>query len=447
MKIAPGTPLLVYAKWANGHQWGGSGRGGQISLPGQAKDSFVEVIRPTGLDVAVDIDGNLANRFQASRSKESLKVNGQIRSRVEGEGKFQIYQAQLTDLKAKLFEIANDTEKAKQVLGDDWKVKVEDRYMKRDSAGQLILAKDGFPIPDPMVDTYYDNATLDGAKNDMAIRYRWTEGNATGAWNFKPGIGRSSAAGVMYRLEYGVDTTSDKPAAIAKFADSLHALNPFQKIREQTGQKPSSFFKPAVKIIDHRYKFKLEHTNGLIIEISLDDATAENLREGGKRKTRFGQLEMDIDHLATSSTSKLTVANSAYMISAITQLNTQLSDKAVIAGGIALHDEADLKARGNIISGHADDFRLATEAIVKLRNKLLGKNWMPGAQKYAIAAESLRLIKQPEASKSVRALREKERTSPKTLLMKLKERDLTAYELSQIPADVKAGTCKAIFAK
>ena len=54
--------------------------------------------------------------------------------------------------------------------------------MKKKKDGSLILDKDGLPTPDPMVDTYYDNDKYDAAKNDMAIRYRWTEGNATGAW-------------------------------------------------------------------------------------------------------------------------------------------------------------------------------------------------------------------------------------------------------------------------
>lgn len=453
LKIGPGTPLFVHAAWkAYGgnwsHQWGGPERGGLITIPGKAESS-VDVTRPTGLDVAVDIDGNLANQFQVPNSKQGLKRGGQIRSRVEGEGKFQVYEEQLTELKAKLFELATDENKSREVLGENWSLKVEDRYMKRDKDGNLILAADGFPIPDPMVDTYYDNERADGAKKDMAIRYRWTEGNRTGAWNFKPGIGRSSPTGVMYRLEYGVDTTSDRPSAIARFADSVSALNPFQRIRELTGEKPSSFFKPAVKIIDHRYKFKLEHKNGLIVEISLDDATAENLRSNGKRKIRFGQLEMDIDHLATSSTTTMSVNNTnTYVGKGSKNLRDAFGDGEVkITGGVALHSESDLQNKGAIISKHKSDFRIATLAISRLRNNLLGDNWMPGAQKYAIAAEKLELIEQKDASKSVKDLRNKERTSIKTLLMKANEGDLTTYELSLISADLKAGTCKAIFGK
>ena len=47
-----------------------------------------------------------------------------------------------------------------------------------------------------MVDTYYDNATFDAAKHDVAIRYRWTEGNQAGAWNFKPGLAVVDADGL-----------------------------------------------------------------------------------------------------------------------------------------------------------------------------------------------------------------------------------------------------------
>src|SRR5690606_5395123 len=113
----------------------------------------------------------------------------------------------------------------------------------------------GFPMPDPMVDTYYDNDSFDAAKNDMAVRYRWTEGNRTGAWNFKPGLTMATPEGVVYRVEYGVDTTSDKPGELAKFTDSSHPLNPFQMIRQVVpGSTPSDFLKPAVEITDFRYK-------------------------------------------------------------------------------------------------------------------------------------------------------------------------------------------------
>ena len=88
---------------------------------------------------------------------------------------------------ASLRDHANDPAEQARIFGPGWTLKLEDRYMKRDPVTkQLILDAHGLPTPDPMVDTYMDNDNFDAASNDMAIRYRWTEGNKTGNWNFKP---------------------------------------------------------------------------------------------------------------------------------------------------------------------------------------------------------------------------------------------------------------------
>ncbi|MEK7356744.1 MAG: CYTH domain-containing protein, partial [Bdellovibrionota bacterium] len=316
LTIEPGMAMVVKADFAGGHNWGGFDRGGVFFLPppldkqgkpmvlapSASKAIQTPAARPTALDLAFNIPTAMTNIFNDRATGAGLKAGGQIRSRVEGEGKFQINQAEYLHIKKLLIELAADPAKAAQILGPDWSIKFEDRYMKKDAAGQVIKGADGQPIPDPMVDTYYDNDKFDAAKNDMAFRYRWTEGNQTGSWNFKPGIGRSEANGVMYRVEYGVDTTDDKPSTLKAFADSFHPLNPFQIIRDVIPDaKPSEFLKPAVRLEDNRYKFKLHHKNNLEIEISVDDVRAFDLRKDGV-PARYFQIEMDIAHLATNST-------------------------------------------------------------------------------------------------------------------------------------------------
>lgn len=440
LKVEPGMALVVKADFPSGHNWGGFDRGGVFFLPPrlgadgkpvvesvtQAKAATMPAARPSALDLAFNIPTTVTNVFNDRESGAGLKTGGQIRSRVEGEGKFQINQAEYMHIKKLLIELANNPQKAAEILGSDWTIKFEDRYMKRDKSGQVIRGSDGLPIPDPMVDTYYDNDKFDAAKNDMAFRYRWTEGNQTGSWNFKPGIGRSDANGVMYRVEFGVDTTDDKPQTLKAFADSFHPLNPFQIIRDVVpGAKPSEFLKPAVRLEDNRYKFKLHHKNNLEIEISVDDVRAFDLRKGGK-PARYYQLEMDIAHLATNSMNVVNGASGATygggikykptgqnwerafynwaddasLQDAVTKFLGALGPNAQFDGRPVLHDGTDLAQDSALLMSRKQDFDMAGDIIEKIRKYTMPKGWRPGAQKYAFAAASLGLVEFKEMSKS-----------------------------------------------
>ena len=69
-----------------------------------------------------------------------------------------------------------------------------------------------------------------------------------------------------------VDATDDKPESIKSFVDSMDQMNPLKMIRELVpNSTPSDFLEPSLKITDKRFKFKLTHTNGLVVEVSLDD--------------------------------------------------------------------------------------------------------------------------------------------------------------------------------
>lgn len=430
LQIGPGTTLFVYTNWAKapgaGHQWGGVARGGAITLPGTPSSPEVanlnaKLPRPTELDLAFPIKGDMANQFNSADGNVGLKRGGQIRSRLEGEGKFQIDIGEegFDEIRKRLFEIAQDRTLANKIFGNEWSIKVENRYMQRDSSGQLILDEKGFPIPDPMVDTYYDNADFDAAKNDEAIRYRWTEGNQTGAWNYKPGITDTTDDGLVYRIEYGVDTTDDKPETVAKFAESDHPLNPFKRLRNiSESGKATDFFKPAAKLTDYRYKFLLEHRNGLKVEVSLDDVRAESLRPGvGSGPKRFVQVEMDIDHLATRSNRNSWATGTLKHIDLNNQSSqmflSALDENAFFDGRPVMHDIEDIGSGSALRLQRKADFDLATEAIVKIREDVLGDKWMPAPQKYAFAAYALEFVDEKPQSASMQHLFKKAGLTPR----------------------------------
>jgi hypothetical protein len=444
--VGPGTPLFVYAQFENGsqffHQWGGVARGGIVFMPGQTLQASSQgtpdsSTRPSELDIAYPINQTLANQFVDRNSKAGLQVGGQIRSRVEAEGKFQIPLNDFDHVRAEIFKLAKDPALAQTIFGADWTFELQERYLLKNADGSLQIGADGFPVPDAMVDTYYDNDKFEAAKNDIAIRYRFTKGNNTGAWNFKPGLALSTPDGIVNRVEYGVDTTDDKPDTIRKFADSTHPVNPFQMIRTVVpGSNPSDFLNPAIKLTDDRYKIVLKHKNGLAIEVSVDKVTAESLKGDGKKPVQYVQVEADIEHLATNS-ANIAQSNLGGLglghvdPSTISGFLGALDSKAEFDGKVVLHNLDDLKMSSPLQQARAQEFALATQAIVAFRDKIIGNNWLPGAQKYAYAAQALGLVSAADAS-----------TSVKTMLAKQKQ-----IEANVGPAagQVSASKCQLLF--
>lgn len=422
VRVQPGLPLYVYGKWAGTHQWGGPARQGGIFLPSNAPKLASAPVnastssittRPTDLDLGYKINQQMVNMFNDRTTGAGLLKDGQVRSRVEGEGKFQVdlKQGEFKKIRARLFQLAQDPAEAAKLLGPDWTIKLVDRYMDKDAAtGALVLDSEGFPIPDPMVDTYYDNDKLDAAKNDIGIRYRYTKGNNSGAWNFKPGMGVMNSEGVVFRTEFGLDTTDNKPSTVAKFVDSTHPLNFFSRLRDLIpGSTPSEFLKPAVLVHDNRYKFLLEHKNKLAIEVSVDGVTATDLRDPSKAAVQFGQLEMDVEHLATGSLKVATTAIDALGGSDLKSNEPWLATigaDAFFDGRQQIHNDGDLQPGSPILTKHASDFTLATDVIKALRSDLIGANWVPGGQKYAFAARELGMTSAHELSPSLKRMRD-----------------------------------------
>jgi len=432
LEIEGGTPLFVYARFQTGnsyqshHQWGGVDRGGKVIMPqklgttaSRRKKSaaIVSSMRPTELDIGIVIDKPLSLAFGSG-----LKVGGQIKSRVEGEGKYQITEEEFKQIQKKLFDLAKNPKKFKELAGKDWTLQVEDRYYKKDSNGQTVLGKDGMPIPDPMVDTYYDSDRHEAAEKDMAIRYRYTAGNNSGSWNFKPGLTEVDENGVAYRLEYGVDSVGSKPDAIKAFADSSHPFNFFDAIRTKISAKsqPSSFLQEAVKLTDYRYKFMLKNKDGLAIEVSIDAVDAEDLRSSRKKKARYYQIEMDIDHLATASTNIRSTQGSSGLMhidpKSFEATFKNLNDKTDFLANGDIHREVDLASSGALRQAHAKDFTDATNVIAKLRQTLIGAQWIPGSQKYAHAAYLLGLVRPQDASESVKTVLKLENYKSKKIM-------------------------------
>lgn len=435
LSLTPGTPMFVYASWGSGHQWGGPYRSGGFYLPpaeggvvssAPATPASTSTARPNILDVAYPIPQSMANSFNINNGANGLKAGGQVRSRVEGEGKIQLSPQQFQSGLQRLLQIAGDPAQA-SVLPQGWTIQLETRYLKKQANGQIEYDAQGLPIPDPMVDTYYDNATFDAAKNDMALRYRWTEGNQTGAWNFKPGMGMWDN-GIVYRVEYGLDATDDQPASIASFVDSYHPLNAFSLIRRVIpGAVPSQFLTPAIRLTDYRYKFILKHQNGLAIEVSADDVRVQSLRTGNPQPpeiARYFQLEMDIEHLATQSqngvgVSQLTSGMSGLSGASLTNYLQALTSNAFFDGRPVLHSMEDLRPDSPVRTQKKGDFDLATTAIVALRDALVGAQFVPGAQKYAFAAHAAGLVVEAEASASVKQVISQTTGNSVTCLQKL----------------------------
>ena len=69
----------------------------------------------------------------------------------------------------------------------------------------------------------------------------------------------------------------------------------------------------------------------------------------------------------------------------------------------------DLEPGSPVKVKHEQDFEIAAQMVRAVRDEVIGKNWIPGAQKYAYAAVSSKLISENEASQSVQRTLKMER--------------------------------------
>lgn len=425
LEIEPGSALFLSGHWKDYyHNWGSIGRGGVFYMPEDknftakaTSATSANLRRPTELDLSFPISVLQTLKYNTMMNGQSvgLKVGGDIQTRLESEGKFQVPLNEVAELKARLFNLANDPAEQLRVLGPDWTVSLVTRYLIKDAQGNYVMGADGYPQPDPMVDTAYDRPDSAAAKHDIVIRYRKTEQNGKGSWNLKPGIGQVTEDGIVNRIESAVDTTDEKPQTIAKFIDSSDPLNPFAVIRNIIpGSKPSDFLQPSLVITDYRPKFKLKHKDGLVVEMSLDEMYVRSLRTG--KEARACQIEMDVEHVSTGSANQAAYANSFSGLEVkvdsarIARVLSNYGANAFLDGRPVIHDEKDLDENSPLRLKKKGDFDLAKGAIVALRNEYLGPNWLPAPNKAALAAYLLDHVSEDEASRSVRTLLNKRRS-------------------------------------
>jgi hypothetical protein len=351
LKFVPGDPLAAYAVWKSvGHQWGGFMREGYFNSPqplgrtnaidvrsgniGKAPQVVAtsDIVKP--IDITHSVPESLVTQFPLVLEKGSKLV-----SRREHETKY--CPKTLDELKAatlKLMSIAaaGPAEKEKllvDMFGKDehlskmrgmdvsgWKLHTTDRYYSKDAQGQVRKNADGLPIVVPMFDVYQDDAKpargekFPFARNNMATRFRDGEIKAgsnvgsMGKLNMKTPRVNDPFTLIQTGLELSLDTKpgiSKNDAAMTQLATFLDsAPSPYNPLTEQkkvdSNLRGASVQQSAINNLANRYKFTLEHENGMEVEISMDIVHAGFVFESKTVDATTGMTdEQKFDHYAT----------------------------------------------------------------------------------------------------------------------------------------------------
>ncbi|MCC7071829.1 MAG: hypothetical protein IT383_10935 [Deltaproteobacteria bacterium] len=324
LELSPGDPLAVYAAWkSSGHQWGGFCREGSFDTPAPlgrttaigartgpvvAAPETVSVhdaIKP--IDITLKLPDSVVQQYPLV-----LDDGAKFVSRREHETKF--CPKTLDELKGatqRLLALAaaepKDAEKALlQIFGADpelsklrgtpvsgWKLHTTDRYYAKDAQGHILKDADGLPVVAPMFDVYQDRASKKNsygddrfpfARNNMAVRFRDGEIHAgatlgtMGKLNMKTPRVTDPFTAIQTGLELSLDTrpgiskSGDAMKQLAGFLDQAPA--PYNPLREQKkvayDLSGVDVLSSAVDNLAKRYKFTLEHDNGMELEVSLD---------------------------------------------------------------------------------------------------------------------------------------------------------------------------------
>lgn len=324
LELTPGDPLAVYAVWKTaGHQWGGFCREGSFDTPAPlgrtnaigartgpvvAAPETVAVhdaVKP--IDITLKLPDTLVQQYPLV-----LDDGAKFVSRREHETKF--CPKTLDELKGvtrRLLGLAaadpRDAEKELlQIFGADpalsklrgapvsgWKLHTTDRYYAKDEQGRIKKDADGLPIVAPMFDVYQDRAAKKAnygddrfpfARNNMAVRFRDGEIHAgatlgtMGKLNMKTPRVTDPFTAIQTGLELSLDTrpgiskSGDAMKQLAGFLDQAPA--PYNPLREQKKAAydlaGADVLSSAINNLANRYKFTLEHDNGMELEVSLD---------------------------------------------------------------------------------------------------------------------------------------------------------------------------------
>jgi hypothetical protein len=346
LKLNPGhTSLAVAARWSNGHQAGGFGRGGVFRLPNAGRPTSVVDVRAARAETDeadLPLDMQVAFPPSVATSIPQLKPDGNILSRLESELKGTASKQEMTAAVTKMYDLvakanAGDAQAVESALGKDWSVKTVSRYWLKDdgSAGQVgkpgdglfkgfRVDDDGLPMQDPMRDQYMDDANLGMTKLEGAVRLRKNK-QAT-VINVKPGGGREdSKTSIRQRVEYGLEMKPD--ASVNDAARALQTLSRgrwsgtvFNQAQREVAKLEgdvhlSSALDPWLEVTQDRHKFTVfNEKTGVEIEFSFDKVQTKTMRpelanaDGTPREAEFYVLEAELDHLQLQSANATTVA-------------------------------------------------------------------------------------------------------------------------------------------
>lgn len=320
LEFRPGDPLAAYAVWKSaGHQWGGFMREGYFNSPQPigktsaldartgAVGKAAEVVATSDVVKPIDITHKIPEAM-VTQFPLVLENGAKLVSRREHETKFCPKSLdELREVTLKLLDIASSDPRTKEkalldMFGKDeqlskmkgypvsgWKIHTTDRYYAKDAAGKVLKGADGLPIVVPMFDVYQDNPNKGSdkfpfARNNMAVRFRDGEIKAgsnvgtMGKLNMKTPRVADPFTLIQTGLEISLDTKpgiSKNEAAMGQLATLLDtAQAPYNPLKEQKkvayNLQGADALGTAVDNLANRYKFTLEHENGMEVEISLD---------------------------------------------------------------------------------------------------------------------------------------------------------------------------------
>jgi len=444
-RIAPGakltidanTPLAVYSRWDIGHQWGGYDRAGVFYLPWKAAPAAGATTGAattdgiTGdmpLDIGVTLQDDLVGKYtrydnSTGTSSPVLLKGGQFMSRVESEVKVAVPWNKGEAVAKEVFELiklTNDPVKAqkraKELFGAGWTVNIDDvkRFYNKDAQGDFILDDKGLPQVNPMLDRYYDSQNGQLAEKGIALRFRETPKDPDGLVNIKlPSPANlpnpTGLTGLIGRYDTGIQTVKglrSNPQALAQFFDSNENLNAFRHVKAMVPNlRAADVLAPAMDLSTKRYKVILHHENGTSIELSLDHVNAVALDAHGKTRmgadgkpmvATFWQLELDLEHLQTSSTNvQVASGGSSLALNKFSRPADQeawlakLGASATLSGPARVHKPDDVTNRSIVES---DAYKLLQEVGPKLHKWLLAEGAQPATQKYAMAARMVGIV-------------------------------------------------------
>ncbi len=418
------TPLAVDAFFQGGHRWGGFARAGTFNIPwtqvqtSAQRQSGATVVGAMPLDMAVKYSDQQVQSYQGQTPYGAMPVllkGGQFSSRVESEVKVSVPLEDGPEVGKRLFELvklARDPRAAQkrveQLFGKGWSMELKDveRFYVKDQNDDFVLDQNGLPEVHPMLDRYFDSPSGKLAEKGVALRFRETPKDQDGLVNIKLPSPENlpnptKLVGLIGRLDTGTQTVKgvrQNPQAMIAWFRSNDRLNAFQPLRKLIpGLDPAEVLHPASDQSAKRIKVTLVHTSGTKIEVSFDhvaammlnqDGTVRIGRDGKPMVGRSYQLELDLEHLQTTSTNVVIgpqgpVYNQGSFeqdLQGAMRWLGQLGPGATLAGPARVHGPEDVT---NPAIVESEAYKLLLDVGPKLHQWLLKGQARAAGQKYA----------------------------------------------------------------